>query len=29
MQQLNFEVDAKQRKIEEVVTEFLKEKEIL
>jgi osmoprotectant transport system permease protein len=29
MQQLNFEVDAKQRKIEEVVTEFLNEKEIL
>lgn len=29
MQQLNFEVDAKQRKIEEVVTEFLKTKEIL
>jgi osmoprotectant transport system permease protein len=29
MQQLNFEVDAKQRKIGEVVTEFLKEKEIL
>ena len=29
MQRLNFEVDAKQRKIEEVVKEFLKEKEIL
>jgi len=29
MQQLNFEVDAKQRQTAEVVTEFLNAKEIL